>query len=210
MAKEMAPEEVDDEGLVLQIAVSQDREALASLLGRYGPKAKGYLLKQFGDTLREPEIDQALNDAAFNVWRFADRFDPGKSKFKSWFIRILQNAALSIIRAEKKHLAKELEYDPMYDPARAGAGDAEGCSADGPLVKLVNGIIDNELTGLEQAVARADRAVGGSADTARLAEIHGKSMNNVYATRSKYREKIRRLAQERQAGQGRPGGSHEA
>lgn len=205
MAEEKAAEEIDDETLVLQIAVNQDKGALTALLKRYGPRGKGYLTKQFGDTLREPEIDQAMNDAAFNVWRFAERFDPGKSKFKSWFIRILQNAALSIIRAEKKHLARELEYDPEYDPARPCEEDAEGCAPDGPLVQMVNAIIDNELTGLEQAVARADRAVGGSADTARLADLHGKSMNNIYATRSKYREKIRRLVRDRQAGQVRPG-----
>jgi DNA-directed RNA polymerase specialized sigma24 family protein len=86
MTKEMASEDVDDETLVLQIAVDQDRNALASLLKRYGPKAKGYLTKQFGDTLRDPEIDQALNDAVFNVWRFADRFDHDNYEFKSWWL----------------------------------------------------------------------------------------------------------------------------
>jgi RNA polymerase sigma factor (sigma-70 family) len=204
MTNDHASEEDDDETLVLRIAADQDKDALDLLLHRYGPKTKGYLAKHFGDTLREPERDQAFNDAVFNVWRFADRFKREKCSFKGWFIRIVQNAALSIIRAEKKHLAKELEYDPAYDPADHCEDDSPPSgSQDAWLVQQMNDIIDNELTGLEQAVAKADRAIGGSADTARLAEIHGKTLNNIYATRSKVRVKLRKLIQERQSRPGR-------
>ena len=98
-----------------------------------------------------------------------------------------------------------LEYEPGYDPAHAGEEADAGCAEDGGFVREMNEYIDNELTGLEQAVARADRAVGGSADTARLAEIHGRTMNNIYATRSKYREKIRQRFQSRQGSPTRTG-----
>src|SRR5690349_21854104 len=110
MANDTPPAEEDDDYLLISIALNQDRGALATLVKRYAPKLKGYLTKHYGDSLREPEIRQAVNRAFFNVWRFAERFDPKKGKFQGWLIRIAQNVAVSLIRAEDKHQAKELEY----------------------------------------------------------------------------------------------------
>ncbi len=145
-------------------------------------------------------MDQAVTDAFHNVWRFADRFKPSEGDFGSWLIRIVQRAALSIIRGEKKHVAKELEFDPEHDPADHCEDDPPECgSAEMTRVEMMEDIIENELTGFEQIVARADLAVGGTADSHRLATENSKSLNTVYATRSKVREKIRSRILEREA-----------
>ena len=64
---------------------------------------------------------------------------------------------------------------------------------------MMEDIIENELKGFEQVVARADVAVGDSADSKRLATQYGKSLNTVYVTRSKVRDKIKRGILEREA-----------
>jgi hypothetical protein len=83
MASEMSSDEDSDETLVRRIAEDRDKRALTLLMNRCVPKATGYLKKQFAGRLRDPEIDQAVNDAVFNVWRFADRFKPADGSFGS-------------------------------------------------------------------------------------------------------------------------------
>ncbi len=56
---------------------------------------------------------------------------------------------------------------------------------------MMEDIIENELTGFEQVVARRDVAVGGTADSHALAAEYGKTLNTVYVTRKKVRDKIR-------------------
>jgi RNA polymerase sigma factor (sigma-70 family) len=203
MASDTSPDEDSDETLVCRIAEDRDKRALALLMERCAPKATGYLKKQFADLLRDPEIDQAVNDAVFNVWRFADRFKPEKGSFGSWFIRIVQRAALSILRGERDHIAKELEFRPDYDPADHCEDEQdEADSKDAWRVQQMQDIIENELMGFERVVARADLAVGGTADSKRLATEYGKSLNAVYVTRTKYRDKIRSKILEREARKG--------
>jgi hypothetical protein len=62
-------------------------------------------------------------------------------------------------------------------------------------------IIDYELRGFEQIVARADVAAGGpgEADTELLMRQHNKKKNVVQATRSKVWKKIREKIREREA-----------
>ncbi len=200
MASEMSSDEDSDETLVRRIAEDRDKRALTLLMNRCVPKATGYLKKQFAGRLRDPEIDQAVNDAVFNVWRFADRFKPADGSFGSWFIRIVQRAALSILRGERDHVAKEREFDPEYDPADHCEDEQdETDSKDAWRVKQMEDIIENELTGFEQIVARADLAVGGPADSRRLATAYGKSLNTVYVTRTKIKDKIRSKILEREA-----------
>jgi DNA-directed RNA polymerase specialized sigma24 family protein len=190
----------DDETLLIRIALDQDKDALSTLLVRYGSNLKGYLTKHYGDTLKEPEIAEAVNRAFFNIWRFADRYKKEKGNFRGWMIRIAQNAALSIIRVEDRHQAKELEYDPSYDPTNHCEDEAHECgSTDKKRVKLLNDIIDNQLVGLEHAIAKADRAEGQSANADRLATIHGTSKNVIWSTRSQLKVKLRKMVLDRES-----------
>lgn len=189
MIDETPIQEIDDETLILRM-MEQDEQALAKVLELYGPRVNGYLRRKFGDVLREPELAEALNVAAFNLWRFADRFRPEKGSLRGWFITIARNAAKSLLRSESRHVAKELEYEPEYDPA--------DCSDDAPPVdskehrrlKELDNILNTKLTGFEQIVALNDFKAGGEADAGRLAAQHGKSKQMVYTTRSKVKKKI--------------------
>lgn len=199
MATQPPDEESDeDEGLVRRIAEDRDEVALTLLARRATPRAMGFLKRKYSGRMREPEMKQAVTDAFFNVWRFAHRFSPSQGDFGSWFIRIVQNAAQSILRGEKKHVAKELEFDPVCDPADPDEEEDNlpTCNPNGhpggmTRVQMMEDIIENELTGFEQVVARRDAAVGGTADSHTLAAEYGKTLNTVYATRTKVRNKIR-------------------
>ncbi len=194
------PPVVDEESLILRM-MDREESALTEWLKLYGPKVWGFLKRQYGDRLRDPEIDEALNRTAFNLWRFADRFNPERGSLRSWIIRIAQNAAVSILRGESKHLAKDLEYDPSYDPADASWEDdpTEAASKSQCQAEQLDEIIRNHLTGNEQTVAEADLAAGGTADAGRLAALLGTSKNAIYVTRTHYRTKVRRLMQERES-----------
>ena len=82
-----------DEQTLAQRMSQGDEGALRMVLVTFGPKVKGCLLKHFGGALDRAEIDEAFNVAAFNVWRFADRFDQTQGSFGGWFLRIAQRAA---------------------------------------------------------------------------------------------------------------------
>lgn len=201
--------EVDAELLILRMA-EKEEVALTEFLRAYGGKIKGYLTRLYGDVLKEPEINAALNATAFNVWRFADRYTTAKGSPKTWIIRIARNAAISILRGENRNRAKDLEYDPAYDPS----DPSEDCeddpqdigSRDRWRAREVEKIIKEELKGNEQAVAMADLNAGGEADSARLAVLLGSTKESIYATRSKVRAKIRKLIPEREARQDRAKG----
>ena len=206
MADEASSDE-DDELLVLRIAADQDVKALTLLMNRHTPKLKGHLVSRFSKSLKEPEMDQAINRAFFKAWRNAGRFDSTKGSVGGWLIRITQNEAISIIREEKPHKAASLEYGPSYDPAE----DCEDESVEvGPFdawcLEQLDDIIENVLKGLEQAVARDDAASGGKPDIGRLASLHNTSKNSISVTKCKVREKIQRLIQERRAQRNRPRG----
>lgn len=186
---------VDDEDIVLRM-MEKDESGLTSLLEAYGPKVRGYLRKHFADVLKAPELEEAFNQAAFNAWRFADRYNPDRGSLRGWFLRIARNAAVSILRCERRHLAKDLEYDPAYDPANDCPDEAPEPAFDSKeqrRLQELNNILYHKLTGLEQTVALNDYKAGGEADTGRLATMLGKTKNNISATRSKVKKKITQM-----------------
>jgi RNA polymerase sigma factor (sigma-70 family) len=194
-----ASPEVDLELLIYRMA-ERDEAALAEFVESCGGKIKGYLEKHFGEYLREPEISAAVNMTFFNVWEGAERFRIEKGMPKAWMIRIARNAAIDILRGERRHRAKDLKSDLAYDPGDHCDDDADASSSIDPwYVAQLEDIINNELTGLEQAVAQTDLAVGGPADAERLAAQHGTSKETIYITRSKVRRKIRKMILEREA-----------
>jgi RNA polymerase sigma factor (sigma-70 family) len=174
--------------------MEKDESALFALLETYGPKVRGYLRKHFGDVLKAPELDEALNRAAFSVWRFADRFNPERASLRGWFLSIARNAAVSILRSERRHLAKDLEYDPAYNPAEDCPGQAPDIdSKEKRRLQELDDILYKKLTGLEQTVALNDYKAGGEADAGRLAAMLGKTRQNIYTTRSKVKKKITQM-----------------
>src|SRR5688572_5345904 len=103
--------EDDDATLVRRIAEHRDQRALFELLERHAPKITADLESRFHHVLKHPEIGQAVNSAAFKLWRNAHRFD-GIQPFGPWFLTIAMRAALDILRGEKRRPHDELAFDP--------------------------------------------------------------------------------------------------
>jgi DNA-directed RNA polymerase specialized sigma24 family protein len=190
----------DDATLVRRIAKDRDERALAELLERHAPKVTGDLRHRFRHQLQHPDIDEAVNRAAIKLWNNAERFNVAQP-FGPWFLRIAQRAVLDILKGERKKPICELEFDPA-DPDPAHLNDEpENSPTTVWYMEQLERIIDYELKGFEQAVARTDVAAGGpgAAETELLMKQHKKNKNVVQATRSKVWKKIRETILEREA-----------
>lgn len=206
MADEAQSDE-DDELLVLRIAVDRDADALALLMKRHSPKLKGHLLSRFNKSLKEPEMDEAINQAFMTVWQKAGCFDSSIGSVKGWLIRITQNKAISIHRMEKRLTAASLEHDPTDELPEDCDDESDELDPSGAWrVAQLDDIIENHLKGLEQAVARALYISGGDPDIERLAKQYNTSKNTVTVTKCKVREKLRRMLQERETQRNRAKG----
>jgi RNA polymerase sigma factor (sigma-70 family) len=210
MAIDTPPDEIDDATLVRRIADRRDdneqraQDALATLMARYAGRVTGHLRTQFRHQLRNPdEITQVIDDAALRVWNAAGSFDASRP-FGPWFLTIAHNLALDLIRGEEE-LA---ELPPTYDPEDHCEDESQEIDPETEWrIQQLDDIIENELKGFEQILARADMAAGGSADSRRLADQHGKTIGTVETTRSKVRKKIRTKMLEREARRPRTKGS---
>ena len=182
-----------DSDIALMMAEG-DQHGLRLFLERFGGRLKGFLVKYYSNVLQEGELNEALNAAVYNIWRFADRYDEGKGALSSWCIRIAQRAAQSILRRERRYRSKNLEYDASYDPA--GDPPEEPVQAPGqiddPRLEVLHRAIET-LAPLQKAIIEADLAAGdGLADAGRLAEIHGTSKNSIYVSRGKAKENLKK------------------
>ena len=187
MADEPEP---DDETLVLRM-MEKDEDALVEVIARYGPRIRGFLSVMFGDVFKKEEREEVFNIAAFNLYRFADRYDADKGSLKNWFIKIARNAAVSFLRKEMRCVAQELEYEPSYDPGEDCADTTPPLdSREAKAVEELDNIIHNKLKGFEQIMALNDYKAGGEADIGRIAAKYGKSKAVVSSTRSKVNKKI--------------------
>lgn len=187
--------QVDDAELLLRVAVDKDQEALKVFAVRHKDMVYGWLIKNHGRQL----ADEAFYRALWNLWRFAERYDD-KRPAGPWFLRIAQNAALSIIRGENRQQHAVLSEHDGYDPADCGpGGEAEFTESDKENQRKrehrgrdVTAIVE-KLPSQQRAVTRADMAhPTGTAPAAELAAALGTSKNSVYVSRNNARATVRR------------------
>ena len=185
---EDASSDLDEETIVLRM-MDRDEDALRQLLQAYAPRTRAYLKRKYGQVLADPEIEEAMNVAAFNAFRFADRFDKHKGTLSTWFATIAIHAAQSVIRDETKHRHRDLDYDPEYNPAGCDDSPEPADKAESRRVADLREGLHTLLTPAEREIVLADLAAGeGDADDARLAEKTGRSKNTIHALRSKAQE----------------------
>ena len=90
--------QLSDEALVEGIARS-DETALAELYDRYGRPAYGLALR----VLRDPSLaEDAVQEAFLQVWRSADRFQPGRAKVGTWLLTFVHRRAVDLVRREER------------------------------------------------------------------------------------------------------------
>src|SRR5215831_2623190 len=83
---------VDDIDIALMM-MDRDPEGVRWLLKKYGGNVKAGLWRKFHQVLADPEINEALNVAAFKAFRVAYTYDESKGSLRAWFYKIAHYAA---------------------------------------------------------------------------------------------------------------------
>lgn len=179
----------DDEELILRI-MDQDRDALREFVVRFDPKALLYLQKKLGQVLDDHDLNEALNIAAYKVWRNAHRYQAEVASLGTWYTRIAYRAAQDILKKEGRRRYDSLPED-LAENLEAELRDDHD-SPTRPNVAALLDAIDKVLTPAEREIVRYDLASpSDKADDTFLAEVTGKSKSTIQVLRSKARRKLR-------------------
>ncbi len=195
-----ASEEADDEALLYRILVDREEGALLLLLARYLPRALGRLRVRFRGILTEHEFEELRQEIALKVWRSIGTYDDAKASLKAWFYGVAYHAAVDIVRHEAGRRLAPLEIDPWYEP-----DDCDDASEPTPgseklarrAVRDMLELIEGLTSPLQRAIMKEDMVAGGTANSVRLAQILGSTLNSIDSNRSKARATIRKQMAER-------------
>lgn len=75
-----------------------DESVLEAVLRTDGPAVRGLLRQKFGGMLNAADFEDILAAALFRVWKYRERFDPGRASLRVWFYRIAANVARDLLR----------------------------------------------------------------------------------------------------------------
>lgn len=183
---EDAPTQTDLE-LALDIACN-DHDAICAFIAQHGPKIRGFLHKRY------PTVwEDAWQDAIIRLVGKINQFDPEKGSLRSWSIKLAQNCALSILRAEQKHLCAEAHEDIDNDkrrPPREPPTPKQRRQIEHRDQQIREAV--GELPPREQEVTLADLAhPDGTAPAGELAAAFGMTENAVHQARFRARKKLR-------------------
>ena len=86
-------------GLLMKVAVSQDKEAFKELFKHFAPRIKGFFQGQGSSA---DKADEVVQEAMVNVWRKSHLFDPTKAKASTWIFTVARNARIDLLRKENR------------------------------------------------------------------------------------------------------------
>ena len=115
-----------------ELAVLGDADAFDRLAGRYRKRAHGLARRL---TATEEDAEDVLQEAFFNAFKGISRFN-GKSRFSTWFYRIVVNCALT--KRRRRELATVSLDEPADGPVGPTARELEDMGPD-PLARLIAG-----------------------------------------------------------------------
>src|SRR5688572_1759835 len=87
-----------DDELVAR-ARANDVAAFEELIGRHEEKVYRLAMRF---TRNETDAAEVLQETFLSAWRNLDKFE-GKAQFASWLYRVAVNAALMLLRSQKRH-----------------------------------------------------------------------------------------------------------
>lgn len=99
----------------IEAVVDQDERALVALYDATFPRVYGLVQRIVRNTAMAEEV---VEDAYFQVWRQAVRFDPARGKALTWVLAIARSRAIDALRHEAR-----FQHDTLDDDAAQEAAD---------------------------------------------------------------------------------------
>jgi RNA polymerase sigma-70 factor (ECF subfamily) len=109
----VAPDEAQLAEWIARIA-EHDERALGCLYDATLPRVYGLVLR----IVRRPDLaDEVVEDAYFQVWRQALRFDPARGGAQTWLLSMARSRAIDRLRSESRFAATSLDAEdaPQFD-----------------------------------------------------------------------------------------------
>jgi RNA polymerase sigma-70 factor (ECF subfamily) len=98
---------VDDATLLARMG-DGDEQALGTLYDRWHGLVHAVVQRIVRNT---DDVDDVVEDAFWQAWRQADRFDPSRGSVQTWLLTIARSRALDRVRADKRRREDQLESD---------------------------------------------------------------------------------------------------
>lgn len=171
----------------IQQILQRDENALRAVIARFGGQICNSLKKRFNPTLSEQDLEECFNQAAWKLWRFANKFDPGKASLGTWFYKIAERKVLDHLRSDSSD-AVRLEVDPPGE-ARRKSTDSTSQRGNGGLLQDLYAVIE-KLPRLQKAIILADLEAGERANDEELAKALNTTINSIRVSRNKARKRI--------------------
>jgi RNA polymerase sigma-70 factor, ECF subfamily len=105
-------EDLSDEALAARIAEGSG-QSFQVLMTRHVNMHLAFAERIMGNRV---EAEDIVQDAFAKLWLHADKFDPAKSKFTTWFYRVVMNRCLDVKR-KKKPVALPEDFEKADDRA---------------------------------------------------------------------------------------------
>ena len=100
----------------LAAIVEQDERALAALYDATFARVFGLVLRIVRDAALAEEV---VEDAYFQVWRQAVRFDPARGRALTWLLSMARSRAIDALRREARFAHEALDEDGGPEPPSA-------------------------------------------------------------------------------------------
>lgn len=193
-----ASDRPDDLDLAIRM-MEKDETALLFVIERYGPKVMGALKGRYANRVPDYVLEDALNRAAFTLWREAGKFDENEGTLGGLFYTCAAHEVVNILREGEKisHLSLEaVNPKTLYDAISEPHTDDEITEDKKKLYNDLQDVID-ALPEHQRIISEMDLYSGCDAANDYLAEMLRTSKASVYVSRNKARHSIKQEMKKR-------------
>ena len=171
-----------DEDIFRDLKARRER-GLRSLLRKYGERVKRTMMKGLSE--RSDLIDDAVNEAAHELWQGVENFKPEAGSLGDYFYGIVRNVVRKTLRYEALQRERLLGgFTPS--PSESSEASPEQSKRITDLRKCIS-----KLGPLQRAIVLADMQYVNSAPAGPIANEFKTTTNSVYVSRGKAYTKLR-------------------